>query len=975
MRSVRISLFCVLLAGVASQSAQSADFGVVRASDQSDKTSAGPAFSESSGAALGVVRTSDGSNPRSDGTGYFEGSDPALGVIRIASQPEPVADEPVYYEDINPVTFDTPGLFDEEYVIFRRDQGDGRGYDNGFTSLGFFTPIFRLGPDQLLFNNSMLNFTEHGSLSTNIGVGGRRMLDSGNRIVGVSTWFDSDKSDTGNRYEQLGIAFELLGENWDLRGSFSNPISHGTNSLGTVFGTTPFFKTNQILFSDIALGEQALTSADIEFGVRLPDHPWIKVYAGPYWYDSETRTDKWGLRGRIVADLSDAATAQVSLSNDPLFGTTLNFAVSYAIGTTWQPLRPYRKKTLRERMFEQVARIHRIPSRVFISSRFETPAINARTNLPYVVAHVDNSNPAGPGDGTFENPFTSLTPSGPTGADLIVVRRGTTSRTTLLTGGTVLTDNQRLLGEGVPHTFIAQFRGTFLLPGVATSGQLPFATAPNGTNVVTLRNNNEVSGLNLISPLNGNAIGGTGFSNFNINNINNDINLAGINSGDGAGIVLQNVSGIGTIDNVRFNSTQAGSAGGIVVQNTGTDPFTLNLSNVPFSQGGMNGVRIVADNSRIIANLTNVTASNTGDGVRLSAQNAGAITATIRESTFNDSTGSGIAANVSGANSNINLTVSNVVAQGNGRDGIEIVAETGGAFQAVLENSSLNLNDRNAIRAVLIGGSTGMLTVTNTTGTGSGQHGIFLSLTGGSILNTSTLTGVDVSNSGRRLVSADLRDAVNIVVSGMGSVATVNLTNVTGVNTVGNTSQFNGLRQIINLNGRLTTVVSGSNFSLNQMNGIITQARSAGNADLTVTGTTANGNLVDGFLFDNDAGIFTANVTTSSFNSNGQNAIRGISGGLNAMTNVTFNSTTANASLGDGVFLSVNGGTDPNVFNFTYLATSPSAIINSGGFAANLTLMGNGMTTGTIDFTGVLPNGAINVNGGNPTGIIILPTP
>jgi hypothetical protein len=913
-----------------------------------------------------------------------------LGVIRIASQPEPVADEPVYYEDINPVTFDTPGLFDEEYVIFRRDQGDGRGYDNGFTSLGFFTPIFRLGPDQLLFNQSMLNFTEHGSLSANIGVGGRRMLDSGNRIVGVSTWYDTDKSDTGNRYEQLGVAFELLGENWDVRASFSNPISHGANSLGTVFGTTPFFKANQILFNDIVLGEQALTSADIEFGVRIPDHPWIKVYAGPYWYDSEARTDKWGLRARIVADLSDAATAQISLSNDPLFGTTLNFAVSYAIGTTWQPLRPYRKKTLRERMFEQVARISRIPNRVVIRARLETPAINARTNLPYVVAHVDNSNPAGPGDGTFENPFTSLTPAGPTGADLIVVRRGTTSRTNLLTGGTVLTDNQRLLGEGVPHTFIAQFRGTFLLPGVATSGQLPFATAANGANVVTLGNNNEVSGLNLISSLNGNAIGGTGFSGFNINNINNDINLAlaapGNNSGDGAGIFLQNVSGVGTIDNVRFNSTQAGSAGGIVIQNTGTARFQLDISNVPFSQGGLDGVRIVADSSSVTANLTNVTASNTGDGVRLTALNAGSITANIRESTFNNSTGSGIAANVSGANSNINLTVSNVVAQGNTQDGVSLIAGTGGAFQAVLENSSLNNNVRNAIRAVLTGGSTtGMLTATNMTGTGSGEHGIFLSVAGGAILNTSTLTGVDVSNSGQ-LGNAGLADAVNIDVSGidvsgMGSQATVNLINVLGMNTLGNTTQESGLRQVVATGGQLTTVVSGSNFSFNQISGINTRLRNAGTiVNLTVTGTTVNGGATsapnaDGFLFDNDSGNFTANVTTSSFNNSGRNAIRGLGGAPSAVTNITFNSTTANNSGGDGVFLSINGGTGPSVFNFTYLPTSPSAIINSGGFAANLTLMGDGMTTGTIDFTGVLTNGQINVNGGNPTGITILPLP
>ena len=218
-----------------------------------------------------------------------------------------------------------------------------------------------------------------------------------------------------------------------------------------------------------------------------------------------------------------------------------------------------------------------------------------------------------------------------------------------------------------------------------------------------------------------------------------------------------------------------------------------------------------------------------------------------------------------------------------------MIAGTGGAFQAVLENSSLNNNVRNAIRAVLTGGSTtGMLTATNMTGTGSGEHGIFLSVAGGAILNTSTLTGVDVSNSGQ-LGNAGLADAVNIDVSGidvsgMGSQATVNLINVLGMNTLGNTTQESGLRQVVATGGQLTTVVSGSNFSFNQISGINTRLRNAGTiVNLTVTGTTVNGGATsapnaDGFLFDNDSGNFTANVTTSSFNNSGRNAIRGLGG-------------------------------------------------------------------------------------------------
>ena len=400
-----------------------------------------------------------------------------------------------------------------------------------------------------------------------------------------------------------------------------------------------------------------------------------------------------------------------------------------------------------------------------------------------------------------------------------------------------------------------------------------------------LADNNEVSGLNLISPLNGNAIGGTGINRFNINNINNDIDLAlaapGNNSGAGAGIVLMNVTGIGTIDDVRFNSTQAGSAGGIVVQNTGVGPFTLNLSNVPFSQGGLFGVQVVANNSDVNANLTNVTANQTGDGLRLMSSNGGRITATVNQSNFNNSTGAGVSAIASGANSRINLTASNVVAEDNMADGFSLRALMGGDYQAVVQNSSLNNNDRNAIRSVLTDNSTGMLTVTNTTGTGSGEHGIFLNALSGSVLNTTTLTGVNVSNSGQGAGVAN--DGVNIDVSGMGSAATVNLTNVTAVNTLGNMTQENGLRLLVADGGMLTSVVSGINFSANQVSGISTRVRNAlSTANLTVSGTTADGSTMapnaDGFVFDNDNGILTATVTTSSFNNSGRNAIRGLGG-------------------------------------------------------------------------------------------------
>ena len=68
------------------------------------------------------------------------------------------------------------------------------------------------------------------------------------------------------------------------------------------------------------------------------------------------RTDKLGFRGRLEAYLSDALTVGVSISQDPLFGTNLALAAAYTIGANWQPLRPFCKRTVQQRMFDQVGR-------------------------------------------------------------------------------------------------------------------------------------------------------------------------------------------------------------------------------------------------------------------------------------------------------------------------------------------------------------------------------------------------------------------------------------------------------------------------------------------------------------------------------------------------------------------------------------------------------------------------------------------
>ncbi|MCH8242429.1 MAG: hypothetical protein IH897_07455, partial [Planctomycetes bacterium] len=129
-----------------------------------------------------------------------------------------------------------------------------------------------------------------------------------------------------------------------------------------------------------------------------------------------------------------------------------------------------------------------------------------------------------------------------------------------------------------------------------------------------------------------------------------------------------------------------------------------------------------------------------------------------------------------------------------------------------------------------------------------------------------------------------LADAFNVDITN--ATAIVNLNNVTGSNTV-LMRQENGLRQIVDSGGTLTTTVTNSIFSSNQFDGVFTQLRDAGTvANLTMSGTTINANVRDGFSYDVTQGTFTAGVTTSTFDGNLRNGIRSV-GAATATTATT----------------------------------------------------------------------------------------
>jgi hypothetical protein len=462
-----------------------------------------------------------------------------------------------------------------------------------------------------------------------------------------------------------------------------------------------------------------------------------------------------------------------------------------------------------------------------------------------------------------------------------------------------------------------------------------------GGDVVALARNNEVSGFNIFGGGTGAGIVGTGIADFDLNRLN--------------------ISG--ATDGIRItNFAQTGQP----------EPFgSINrIQGVTITGSTMSGISLRQDDGGTGTVLVNSVLSegNGADGLRLTARGGSAIDATVRDSSFNLNTESGIRVDARGAGSNIALAATNVTANNNVMDGLLFDIDSSGSFVANVSNSTFDRNGRNALRVVLAGGATGTLNATDIMATNSGQHGVFVSATN-STLNPSTFLRVNANNSGQ-LLMAGLRDAFNV--DATASTATVSIIDSSGINS-GGATQENGLQLIADMGSTLTATVTGSNFSSNVGNGIGIRVRDTGTtAILTVDNTLGNSNGVDGFFYDVTGGSFTAMVTNSSFNSNGRNAIRAVGGASPAVMNVTFDSTSANSSGADGVFFNIAGGGGPSTFNFTYLSTSPSEILGSGsGMFLNATFSGAG-TTGLVKLNGIPTTGGSTFNNAGTT-VIFMP--
>lgn len=893
------------------------------------------------------------------------------------------------------------------YFNLRYMSGSGVGYHNGYGQLGGMIP-FWVGENGMIAPDVRLLMTNHGNIGGNMGLVARYYSPKHDRIFGSAAYLDIDQSENDNTYTQGVFGLETLGQYWDLRGNAYYVPGNQDHLVSTgaplCVGGDPFFSGNNIVFmgQQAALREQGMSGFDVEFGMPLSQSlPWLRAYAGAYYYQADqvpaamvdapipntTEDTPVGFRARLAAWVADDLMLGVNVTTDDVWGTNVNGVVDFRF-SGFKPTRYFPNFSTRERMLAPWERNWRIAVQQYgTATNALVTAINPDTGNPYFVSFIDNSNPNA-GDGTFENPFNSFNqPNGIPNADIILVGRGTSTAANPYVGTVKLFDDQLLLGEGSsldPISLSAVFgncavNGNFTLPGLDGSGNYPFVTNPGGP-IVTLANNNQVAGFNMLNG-GGDAIVGNGINNFNLHNLE-------IRGNAGVGINLTNATGTTTIiRDINVGSTNfpnpqgiGNNAGGGIVVTAGAGGISnLQMNNVFMNStpAGTSpfGITLGAVNGNLTTNMNNVHTNGNQTGIVLTETNQ-SLTANITNSTSNNNTVDGLVLTAFGGTSQLNLT--NVQLNGNGRDGLGLYGAGGTTINDNIIDSQLSNNGRDGIHKELSGGSINNEFIDPTLITGNGRDGLYFNLVGGSVMNEAIVNN-NFSGNNRSGVFG-LMDA---------STATLNMSNtlLTGSGadafalSATNGSQFNSTLANVNMSN------SGANGLLAGFS-----ANSTGNINLI--GVTSNGNVGNGVAVGVNTSTLSLSAVTSAFNGNQASGINATvsNGGLlnlatsgsstingNAANGVAISATNSNVNaifadtavnnnaVGDGILALLSGASNSSI-----ALTGSTSLINNGGSGlllgtsastVDLTMTGTTVTGNTVNGVTVQGNNTSNITG------------
>lgn len=481
-----------------------------------------------------------------------------------------------------------------------------------------------------IFSDWRLFIDNHGEVGGNVGLGYRQWVEEFNHVVGASFWYDGDNTST-EYFNQLGLSFEMMGDDWDSFLNLYLPIGDDTKDFSVRNTNSRFDGTGtSILFDRVRDRGEAMPGLDFEFGFLVPTdfghaHE-VRAYAGWYYFSGDETDDINGVKVRLQGDLNDVMTAQVEMTDDDEFGTNVIFGGSLVLPGSLSSERPAARR--RER---HLGRFSQRNYNVIVSRRIQTQAgitaVNPSTAAGYSVAQIS---------GDVDLPSTS---------DILLVQAGVT-----LTSAITLADGQFLLGEKTGQQIEADGFGLIDVPDFSAGTGASVIDSVTG-NAVTLASNSRVSGISITNAT-GNGIVGSGISNATVSNVNvsgsgidnlflenvaGPLSLTGLTLGDATGasfhldgatadvtlagaisnttgrsLLIENTSAGTTVD--LRNATVQDSGAGVLIADVAGD---IQLDDVTVTGSTGTGIEVTGNTGTVIFNGLTSVSGTAGPGINV----------------------------------------------------------------------------------------------------------------------------------------------------------------------------------------------------------------------------------------------------------------------------------------------------------------------------------------------------------------------
>ena len=187
--------------------------------------------------------------------------------------------------------------------------GTNRNWD---TRLGLFAPLLIYeASSTVAFLQASGLLSEQSTYGANIGAGFRRRHSEADGLYGASLWYDME-ADPDRTFQQVGVSFESLFNNLELRANGYVPITSGSH----IRSATPPL---------VGQRETVLTGFDVEAGGRVGGLSQLWAFGGYYFYTDRSLAEDpiHGVAARLELRPKEDVAFSLAYAYDDVFETSL----------------------------------------------------------------------------------------------------------------------------------------------------------------------------------------------------------------------------------------------------------------------------------------------------------------------------------------------------------------------------------------------------------------------------------------------------------------------------------------------------------------------------------------------------------------------------------------------------------------------------------------------------------------------------